>query len=177
MGSLQPPIPSRGLIADRVAQRVLHSSRRTPRGRIPLTYKPAGTIMNSNIHSTAATLTGQPHSSEIAIRGNADHHWYVDHPFHCLHCRAKLTRKNWFPKRWDRQDQWYPSRWTDADPRKHPVMEICQSCVTPEATERRDGLRMGVALKALLERTRRRRVSGVMKGPVRQALPKGCTPA
>jgi hypothetical protein len=103
--------------------------------------------MNSNTRSTAATLTDQPHSSEIALRGNADERWYFDHPFHCRHCQAKLNRKNWFPKHWDRQDQRYPSRWKDAD--RHKCFEICQSCNTPEATERRDRERVEAAVKAL----------------------------
>lgn len=103
--------------------------------------------MNSHIPPIASPLTKRQAAQESLTRGNADDRWYFDHPFYCLHCDAKLTRKNWFPKNWDRTDQWYPSRWNGVE--RYKCIEICQSCNTPEATERRDRERMEAAVKAL----------------------------
>lgn len=101
--------------------------------------------------SHPTTTRDDPLSRAAGLRGNAGGLWYAHHPFHCLHCHAKLTRKNWFPRNWGPQDEWYPTRWKRDDKSPTRGREICVSCNSPEATERRDKQRLEAAMKALRE--------------------------
>lgn len=107
--------------------------------------------MNSNPSPTATPPTKYQAAQESRQRGCVGDSWYFDHPFYCIHCDVKLTRKNWFPKNWGRTDEWWPSRWSDTERRLNKFVDVCEACNTPEATERRDRVRMEIALKAYLE--------------------------
>lgn len=104
----------------------------------------------SHPHPTT-TMRDDPLSDASALRGNTGGLWYYRHPFHCQFCHVKLTRKNWFPRNWAPQDEWYPTRWKDDDKTPNRGREICVSCNSPEATERRDRARLEAAVKALRE--------------------------